>query len=580
MALKRKHLLLLSMLLLLPAVWTIAPALSRGYMPRVVEFSVKDKSTDARTASAHGFKSKVLKTGKQFNLVGLSWVGTKEPRIFLRSRLKGRGWSGWYAVPTASDHRPDGRGSLKSNGKYVSDPVWVGDADRIQYRTVDRARVGSVRLHFVNSKGTATRLQRARTGLRNVALSAVSSMSRVFGAAGAGADSGRPDIVPRADWGASQCRPRRGSSYGSVQVAVVHHTVNSNNYGPGDSGSVVLGICRYHKNTRGWNDIGYNFLVDKYGKVFEGRAGGVDSAVVGAHAAGYNSNSFGVGNIGDFTSVQHSSEGINALSRLIAWKLAIHGVPAVGTTQVNSKNLNNISGHRDVNSTSCPGNSLYGQLPDLRARTDAVQRGITLTPYSLSVQADPQPLEYGSRTTLNGRLIDTASGSPLVYERIRLDVSSSKKWRRFRTVTTDENGNWSTTVGPSAKRSYRAIYVATDGSGTTSSDRLTLKILPKLTVQVAGGRTNGSITNFRRGRVARVSASIQPERRKVILVVYRSSRSKYGRVLRKRLSVRGNGSLKSYFRLARTGRYRVRIYYKGDRRVSRNHIEFDGIRVR
>ena len=169
---------------------------------------------------------------------------------------------------------------------------------------------------------------------------------------------------------------------------------------------------------------------------------------------------------------------------------------------------------------------------------------------------------------------------PLVNESIRLDVSSSKRWRRFRTVTTDANGNWSTTVGPTAKRAYRAVYIATDGTGTVRSDRLTLKVQPKLSVKVVGGKKSGLVTKFRKGRLVRVAASIDPARRKVILVVYRSSRKKYGRVLRKRFSVRGASKLKAYFRFKRTGRYKIRVYYKGDRRLARNHIEYDGIRVK
>ena len=73
----------------------------------------------------------------------------------------------------------------------------------------------------------------------------------------------------------------------------MHHTVNANDYGPEDSAAIVLGIARYHRDHNGWNDIGYNFLVDQYGQIFEGRAGGIDLAIVGAQAQGFNSVSTG-----------------------------------------------------------------------------------------------------------------------------------------------------------------------------------------------------------------------------------------------------------------------------------------------
>ena len=95
--------------------------------------------------------------------------------------------------------------------------------------------------------------------------------------------------MSRERWGASGCVPREAPSYGRVKAVEVHHTVSLNDYTPEEAPQIVLAICRYHRNSNGWNDIGYNALVDKYGTIYEGRAGGLDRAVIGAHAQGFNS---------------------------------------------------------------------------------------------------------------------------------------------------------------------------------------------------------------------------------------------------------------------------------------------------
>ena len=195
-------------------------------------------------------------------------------------------------------------------------------------------------------------------------------------------------------------------------MAFVHHTVSANEYGPGDSAGIVLGICRYHRDANGWNDIGYNFLVDRFGQVFEGRAGGVDQAVVGAQAQGYNSNSTGVAVIGTHETVPVGDMTLGALAILIGWKLALHGVTPTGQISIQSAggSLNRypsgtpvtferISGHRDGDETSCPGAALYAQLPALRVAAQRVAPPPSATPPTPPVVRPDAPVVTAKAAT-------------------------------------------------------------------------------------------------------------------------------------------------------------------------------------
>ena len=130
----------------------------------------------------------------------------------------------------------------------------------------------------------------------------------------------------------------------------------------------MLAICRYHRNSNGWNDIGYNALVDKYGTIYEGRAGGLDQAIVGAQAQGFNSQTAGVANIGDYSEIPASGEALAATASYIRWKLAVHGQPLSGAVTLTSGGgsesrypagarvtVDRVLGHRDVGKTACPG---------------------------------------------------------------------------------------------------------------------------------------------------------------------------------------------------------------------------------
>ena len=181
----------------------------------------------------------------------------------------------------------------------------------------------------------------------------------------------RPTIYTRAQWGADESIRRADPGYGQVHVAFVHHTDGSNTYSRSDVPAILRGIYAFHVKGRGWNDIGYNFLVDRFGRTWEGRYGGDDKAVIGAHTRNYNAYSFGVSVMGTFTSVTPNAAIKTALVDLIAWKFRLYGVSLPGRTVANDKTFWRISGHRDANQTACPGQRLYNALGEIRSRVRA-----------------------------------------------------------------------------------------------------------------------------------------------------------------------------------------------------------------
>jgi uncharacterized protein with LGFP repeats len=122
----------------------------------------------------------------------------------------------------------------------------------------------------------------------------------------------------------------------TIKVGFVHHSVGSSSYAPSDSAAIVRGICAYHVNSNGWCDIGYNFLVDRYGQIFEGRFGGTDRPVIGAQAGGFNTDTFGVAALGTFTSAAAPAAMVASIGRVLGSKLGLHGRNAGGRTVLNS----------------------------------------------------------------------------------------------------------------------------------------------------------------------------------------------------------------------------------------------------
>ncbi len=292
-----------------------------------------------------------------FQLVGIHWRGPG--RVELRTRTAAGRWSAWTAVHEAVEDAPDS-GSAESRGGRgwrIGAPVWVGNAAALEVRTIGRV---------TRARALTVRSPLSKVPYRVVASTAV------------------PKLVARAAWQADETIVKGKPSYAdTLRMAHVHHTAGTNSYTRLQAPAIVRAIELYHVKGNGWNDIGYNALVDRFGTVYEGRAGGIDRNVVGAHARGFNTGSFGIAVMGDFRTVEPPAAAVDALVRTLAWRLDLAHADPLGTFNgISAGNerfgvgvpvfLRAISGHRDTGLTTCPGERLYTRLGDIARRVAAL----------------------------------------------------------------------------------------------------------------------------------------------------------------------------------------------------------------
>jgi hypothetical protein len=178
----------------------------------------------------------------------------------------------------------------------------------------------------------------------------------------------------------------------SLRFAVVHHTVNSNTYQPQDVPAMLAGMYHYHTASLGWCDLAYNFVVDRFGRVWQGRSGDVTKPIMSGATKGFNTSSLSVSFLGQYEPgasppvAAPSQASLDAARDLIAWKFAMHGVNPTGTVRVQSAGSNmypvgtwvtlpTLIGHRDTGHTACPGAYLYSRLPAMRLGVAAVMGG-------------------------------------------------------------------------------------------------------------------------------------------------------------------------------------------------------------
>jgi uncharacterized protein with LGFP repeats len=395
---------------------------------------------DIALEAAGGKVSLERRNTDPFSMLGVSWTdpaakapGTVEART--RSADSGT-WSQWIALEAGDDSRQD------SGARGGTEPMWVGPSNGVELRVdggTSSALPKGLRLNLVDpGKSTAVKTELAAfvaadptaspspsdavaptdtaaavvepspsdtaaavdsaaplAGTTDTTSPAAQPLASDTASPSASASptgpvpptstAPKPAIVSRAGWGADESISPEAPEYNAdVKAVFVHHTAGTNDYTCDQSASLMRGLYAYHVKALHWKDIGYNLLVDKCGTVFEGRKGGVDLPVLGAHTYGWNRESAGIAVLGEYSATGASRSALTSVARLAAWKLGQYGADPAGTVQLTAgatqKNyfgtsytagstytFKRISGHRDGFNSVCPGSSLYTQLPTIRS---------------------------------------------------------------------------------------------------------------------------------------------------------------------------------------------------------------------
>src|SRR5665647_1370469 len=311
-------------------------------------------AADPITTARAGAVSPVQDVAGAVTVVGVTWpkgAVSAGDKYQIRT-LSGATWSQWQSLSSA-DGGPDPAEAATATAG--TDPYVVTGASKYQVRSLTTdAKVPAAAAVQVVDPGT----------------SGADSVQPAPGAAAAA--TAQPTIYTRAQWGANESLRRGAPSYGKILLGFVHHTDSANSYTASDVPAMIRGMYAYHVQSLGWDDIGYNFLVDRFGRIWEGRYGGMTRAVVGAQTLNFNSVSMGVSAIGNYDVAAVPQAMTNAFKRIFAWKFSLSRIPAIGTVLANGKYLQRVSGHRDAFATVCPGRYLYALLPQIRTGTAAI----------------------------------------------------------------------------------------------------------------------------------------------------------------------------------------------------------------
>jgi SpoIID/LytB domain protein len=344
----------------------VKPKLVRVAVPSVPVAQQRSAavSTPGPRAAGKRVVASLTSTGTAFDVAGVTFTGATPAGMTVEARTRSAaGWSRWLELDVDDADGPDA-GSVDARGaRKATEPVTAAGATGLEVRVATSGTTAPAGLTATLVDGGSSAAD-GQLGVRPG--SAVAAVTQ-------------PAIITRAEWGADEsirtCVPE---TITGVKGAVVHHTVNANDYTQDQAASLVRGIYAYHVQSEGWCDIGYQFLVDRFGKVYEGRYGSLTRFVQGAQTAGFNTETVGVSVIGDHSTLAFSAATTTAVSKVIAWLADRAGFDPAGTATFtsagNSKYAagtpvteDRVSAHRDFGDTECPGGAGYAQLSSIRS---------------------------------------------------------------------------------------------------------------------------------------------------------------------------------------------------------------------
>ena len=386
----------------------------------------------------------VTRTGVDpFSLVGVTWrhdPAVVDVVVQVRVQDARGAWGAWTEIGTEDaeeNRRPVPGVELRGS----TEPLWTGPSTGVEAELVTRsgAQPTDVQLDLIDPGKSAADSALGTPDIQDTADAALAM----------------PDVHSRAQWGADESKMTWTPEYApTLKAATLHHTAGSNGYTADQVPAIMRGIYHYHAVNNGWGDIGYNVVVDKFGRLCEGRRGGLARTVVGAHAGGFNSGTFGVSMLGNYDQVDTPQVMVDAVAAIIAWKFSLFGVDPHASVTLTSGggtskypagtrvSLPTVFGHRDVKSTSCPGKYGVARMGEIRAKA----AGRLAAAPQLTIKQ-----RYDSDAAVR-----TLLGAPRGVEQVVAGV----------TVQEYERGAmyWTAATGPHVLRgAIRGVYLAAGG---------------------------------------------------------------------------------------------------------------------